>query len=93
MLKSVLLIIVLISFVYLLTGCAKLPSAPTIWQCAIDGSPRAFYCVNSKTKEQIKLPLEEPSMKGAQCMSLADFKSMAAWVETLKALADKKCSK
>jgi hypothetical protein len=94
MLKKLLLKIVLISVALAATACGKLPPAPEIWQCAHISSstaPSYFLCVNSRSGEEKRLENQAEVMYGAQCMSLGDFKSMSAWVEQIKLMAEKRC--
>lgn len=84
--KSVLLITCLS-----LSGCASLPPFPEIYQCAWNGTPRAFYCVNTQTKARIKIEAQDPSMKAAQCVSADDFKKVQAWVSQVEQVANEKC--
>lgn len=75
-----------------LSGCGLVvPNPPEIWQCAYAGAPRAFYCVNSETKEKKKLSADDPSMKGAQCMSGKDYKKSEAWVKDVIDIARTRC--
>jgi hypothetical protein len=75
-LKSALLIISL-------SSCSSLPR-PEVWQCQHNGTPRAFYCVNTKTKAKLKLTDVDSRMRGAQCLSPADYLKTEAWVRDLK---------
>jgi hypothetical protein len=68
-----------------------LPDFPEVWQCQINGNPRAFYCVNTETKKQMKLPIDDPSMKGAQCLSADDYKKSEAWVDAVINIAQIRC--
>lgn len=74
-----------------LVGCGSLPPFPEIYQCAFYASQNAFYCVNSSTKEEIKLPVDSPKMRGAQCMSLEDYRKSESWVQTVKQIAETRC--
>lgn len=81
---------------YLSMGVAScprnIPPAPEVWQCQFNGTPRAFYCVNNKTFQQLKIPLTAPSMKGAQCLGPAYFKRMEKWVSDLTIQAQQRCN-
>ena len=90
-LLKIALISLIIATAFMLTGCAKLPPAPGIYQCAWAGDPRAFHCVHSTSGNEIVIQAEDPEMYGAQCMSMCDIQSMSAWVENLKSIAEKKC--
>lgn len=72
-------------------ACSQLPPFPEIYQCAWDGNPRAFYCVNTVTKERKKLQPLDATMKGAQCLSLEDYRRSEEWVETIKTMAERRC--
>jgi len=72
-----------------LVGCGAVPSFPEVDQCAyVNGS---FYCINTKTGAEVKLPASAPKMKGAQCMSLADYRKSEQWVATVKQIAETRC--
>lgn len=78
--------------VSLLSSCGSvLPAFPEVWQCAVDGSPRAFYCVNSRTGARRKLPIDSPQMKGAQALSLRDYRRSEEWVSQVKKIAEERC--
>jgi hypothetical protein len=64
---------------------------PGVYQCQYSGNPRAFYCVNTKTKEKIKLSADDPSMKAAQCLSADDYKKSEAWVKSVIEIAKTRC--
>lgn len=75
-----------------LTACGSvLPDFPEVWQCQLNGTPRAFYCENTKTKEHLKIPVTAPSMIGAQCLSPEDYKRSEAWVAAVKLIAQQRC--
>lgn len=77
---------------FALTACGMgVPEPPEIWQCQWNGSPRAFYCVNTKTKERMKLEANDPRMKAAQCVSAEDYKRSEAYVKSLIELAKTRC--
>lgn len=88
MLKNVFPITVISFF---LISCGKIPDAPEVWQCAFDGLPRSFYCINTKTKERIKVSSDNEAFVGAQCLRLEDYRKMQAWVKDLKKLAEERC--
>lgn len=86
-LKTTLLITVL----GLSAGCKRIEDAPPVWQCQYNGSPRAFYCVNTHTKQRMKIPAEHPQMKAAQCLSAQDFKTMQRYVDYLIDESKRRC--
>ena len=86
MLKGVLLTISLSLF-----ACNELPSYPEVWQCAYAGDPRAFYCINTVTKEQKKIDALDDSMRAAQCLSPSDYVKSEAWVSSIKDIARQRC--
>lgn len=47
--------------------------------------------MNSNTKEQIKIPAADSSMKGAQCMSADDYKKSEDWVQSVINIAQSRC--
>jgi hypothetical protein len=69
----------------------NIPKPPEHWQCQFNGKPRAFYCENSVTFEKIKIPIDSPDMKGAQCLPAPDFILMSRYTDELKALAYERC--
>lgn len=85
-LKAILLITTL-SFI----GCAKLPPAPALWQCAHSIKFNKFRCVNTQTKEAVNLRRDDPDMEAAQCLSAEDYKKGQRYVGTLKRLAEERC--
>lgn len=94
--KTTLLAIFLSAYFSLgVASCPKnIPPAPEIWQCQLNkpkGGDYAFYCVNNKTFEKMKVPLSAPSLKGAQCLRPSDFKSMEGWVSDLALQAQERC--
>ena len=75
-----------------LVGCgSQVPDFPDVYQCQWNGNPRAFYCINVKTKARVKIDADHPHMKGAQCLSADDYKQSEAWVGAVKAIAEKRC--
>lgn len=86
--KSVLL---KISLSLLPAGCGSLPPFPEIYQCAYHASHKAFFCVNTKTEAQLKIPESDPRMKGAQCMSPTDYRKSEQWVQSVKQIAETRC--
>lgn len=74
-----------------LSACAGLPPFPEVNQCGVNGSPRAFYCEDTTTHKQKKLPIDSPLMKGAQCLSADDYKKSEAWVTTVQEIASQHC--
>lgn len=75
-----------------LSACGSLiPEPPAVWQCQYNGSPRAFYCVNIKTKQRLKVPASDPSMKAAQCLSADDYAAMENWIKIVKQIAERHC--
>ncbi len=76
-----------------LSGCGRgIPDFPdNVFQCQYNGTPRAFYCVNVKTKDKMKIPGDSSAMRAAQCLSADDYKKSEAWVQTVVALAEKRC--
>lgn len=68
-----------------LAGCKSVPERPEVVDCGIhaDVEPPGFYCINSKTKEQIYIPFDHPSMKGGQALSAPDAKKHYSWVQSL----------
>lgn len=84
--KSVLFVLLLAS-----SGCGKLPPFPAVWQCAHVGNPARFHCVNTETDEVKVLSDSSEQMQAAQCLSLDDYRSVVAWVNSIKSIAEKRC--
>ena len=85
-----------IGFLTLLLGlsvlsCKHVAEAPGVFQCQWNGSPRMFYCVHTETKERRLLEPLDPSMKGAQCLSPEDYRTMSAYVDYLIGEAERRC--
>lgn len=74
-----------------LSACESLPPFPAIWQCVYRNDKAAFYCVNTQTKAQLKIPQGAPSMKGAQCVSPKDFNTVQSWITSVKEIAEEHC--
>jgi hypothetical protein len=87
--RSVLLALSLSSFF----GCASVPEFPEITQHSVhaDVSPPGFYGVNNKTNARTFKQFDDPSMKGAQCLSADDYRASEAWVEQVIELAKQRC--
>lgn len=81
-----------ISLSLFLSGCGgQLPRFPEIYQCAFSATQNAFFCVNTKTEARVKIPASDARMRGAQCMSLADYRKSEQWVGEVKKLAETRC--
>ena len=67
-----------------LTSCGTgLPPPPEVLQCVYTGSPRAFYCVNTRTRQRVTYSADASEMKAAQCMSADDYKKSEVYVKSL----------
>lgn len=88
MLKSALLILSLS-----LSACAAVPQPPRHVQYGSypQVEPPGFYGVDSITKERVYRSFFDPEMRGAQCLSASDFKSMQTYIEQLIQLAKQRC--
>lgn len=80
-----------LSIILISLGCAQLPPFPEVYQCQYNGTPRAFYCVDTTTKKQIKVQANDPVMKAAQCLSSDDYKEAQSWIKEIKSLAEQHC--
>jgi hypothetical protein len=69
----------------------QLPAFPDVWQCAWAGTPRAFFCVNTKTGERRKIDASDAVMNGAQCLSSADYVRSEEWIDSIKEIARARC--
>ena len=83
--------LILLSGMFLASCAPGVPDMPEVYQCQYSGKPRAFYCMNTKTKEKIKLSADDPSMKAALCLSADDYKKSEAWVKSVIELAKTRC--
>lgn len=83
--------LVVLATLFLAACDGNIPPPPEIWQCQYNGEPRAFFCVNTKTKEQIKVEAQHESMKAAQCLSAEDFKAGEKYIADLKKSARERC--
>lgn len=77
----------------LILGCNSIPPVPDHVQYGVhaDIHPPGFYGVHNRTKERLYRPFEEPSMKGAQCVTLEDYKKLAEWAQKVKEVAERQC--
>lgn len=74
-----------------LSACKHLADPPEHWLCQYNGEPVAFYCVNSVTKQKLKIPANSPDMKAAQCLSADDYRNMQTYVDYLIQEAKRRC--
>jgi hypothetical protein len=81
----------ILSFAICLEACAYLPPFPAVNQCLYRYDKQAFYCVNTDTKAQVKIPIASPVMRAAQCVSADDYKKVQDWVSTVKQIAETRC--
>jgi hypothetical protein len=90
--KQALTFVVVLVVASVLAGCGdRIPEFPSVWQCQWNGTPRAFYCVNTRTKERLKLDADSSRMKAAQCLSALDYKKTESWAQTVKEIALSRC--
>lgn len=83
---------VVISF-FGVTGCGKqLPEFPQINQCSYSWKYKKFRCTDTKTHVSKNVALDDPSMEGAQAMSLRDFDKSEAWVNRVADMAKERCN-
>ncbi len=74
-----------------LNGCRHIAKAPEVDLCQYNGTPRAFYCVNTETRAKEKRAASDPRMKAAQCLSADDSKTTDAYIDYLIGVARKRC--
>lgn len=74
-----------------LNGCASLPPFPEVLQCGYLPQYGKFRCVNTQTHAKLNLRLDDPTMRGAQCLSPNDYKKSEAWVADVVEIAKQKC--
>lgn len=74
-----------------LEGCFSLADPPEVDQCQFNGTPRAFYCVNTVTKKHEKRDLLDPRMKAAQAVSADDYKALMNYQDYLIGEAQRRC--
>lgn len=75
-------------------ACAALPPFPAVWQCQVNeprGGTRAFYCVNTQTRKHRRILINDPAMKGAQCLSAHDYAASESWAQSVKSIAEQRC--
>jgi hypothetical protein len=72
-----------VGLLIILTSCAGIPEAPEVWQCQLNGTPRKFFCINTRTKEEKIIPVESEVMKSSQCLSADDYEKAQSWVKEL----------
>jgi hypothetical protein len=82
---------VLLTALLSLSACSQLPDAPEIWQCGYSVKFNKFRCVNTRTKEAINLSRNDPHMEAAQCLSVDDYRSSQAWVESIIEISKQRC--
>lgn len=82
-----------ISLVVSLAACSQLPPFPEVVQYGYhaDVARPGFYGVNTETHARTFRTPDDPIMKGAQCMSLDDYKKSEDWVRQVKEIAERKC--
>lgn len=83
--------IVLLATSLSLSACKTVDEAPEHWLCQYNGTPRAFYCVNSVSKERVKVPADSAGMKAAQCLSANDYLAMQGYIKYLIGEASRRC--
>lgn len=77
-----------------IAGCGSLPPRPHHVQYGVHANinPPGFYGVDSDSKAHIYRAFGDPAMKGAQCLTAADYKAWAAWVQKVKEAAEQRCN-
>ncbi len=78
-------------FVMFLSGCASLPPAPEIEQDGYSWRFRKFRACDTVTHACRDIPLDDPDMEGAQCLSAEDYKKSADWVSSVEQIAKERC--
>lgn len=81
----------LLIIVLAISACSKIPPVPAVNQCAYTIQFNKFRCCNTQTKECFNFSREDASMEAAQCLSAADYKAMAAWIESIRLMAEQRC--
>lgn len=74
-------------------ACAQLPPTPHHVQYGNypQVSPPGFYGVDNQTNAHIYKRWDDPEMRAAQCLTAEDYKAWAAWVESVKQIAESRC--
>jgi len=77
-----------------ISGCGTVfPKPPPHVQYGVHANvePPGFYGVHSETKERVYRDFWDPLMKGAQCVSAADYKQGQAYLKEAREIAEKRC--
>jgi hypothetical protein len=76
-----------------LLACATVPKVPRHVQYGIypNVEPPGFYGVDNETKERHYQGFMSQEMAGGQCLTAADYKSWAAWVQQVEEIAQRRC--
>lgn len=82
--KAILLIIIL-------SSCASVPPFPSVNQCGYSVKFNKFRCCNTETKKCFDLRREDPGMEAAQCLSADNYKTVSAWIDAVKLIAEQRC--
>lgn len=86
--------LVLLALSVSLVSCGKfgwIPATPAIDQCVWKVKAQAFYCVNNKTEERVKISGNDPRMDNAQAVSAKDYAKGEKWANNVKILAEDHC--
>lgn len=84
---KVILVVMLLSLI----ACKSLEDPPEVWLCQYNGTPRAFYCENTKTKERVKVPADSDYIKAAQCLTADGYQAMQSYMDYLISEAQQRC--
>jgi len=90
------LITLAISFTAILTsGCGHLPSwapqPPVVNRCSYTFKFKKFRCTNSATNVVTEYALNDPTMEGAQALSLPDYNAGQKWLDDFLAKSREHC--
>lgn len=83
--KTLLLIICLS-----LSACGSIPKPPDIELSAFSWRAKKFRGCKTESEACRDIPLSDPTMQGAQCLSPPDFKSYMSWIDELINLLQQK---
>jgi hypothetical protein len=74
-----------------LASCESLPAFPEIEQSGYSYKYKKFRACDTTTHKCRDIPLSDPSMEGAQCLSPEAYKKSEAWIQSVIDIANTHC--